>query len=362
MKFGTQWLFSEVGQRSPKELFEDHLKETIFAEEAGFDNVWLAEHHFSEYGALGNPLVFAAALARETSKIRIGTAVMLLPLQHPLRIAEDAAMVDQLSDGRLDFGVGRGYQPSEFRGFGIPQEESSARFDESLEIIRRVWTEDRVTFKGQFFELDNVSVHPRPRQEPHPPIWVAAVSTETFARLGKRGLAILTSPNFTPIPLIKRNFDTYAAALTQGGFEADRYDRPVLLQVYVAPTEEQAHDEPRDYAMGYFKLLGKLTPGGSGTDTPKGYEFYQGVKDHLAHLDYEFLFEHGVLFGTPNQIADKIERYRSETGMNHLICWFNFGGMPKEKVERSMRLFAEEVLPRFKGQESQPARLSSTSL
>ena len=144
------------------------------ADEMGYGSVWLAEHHFSEYGVMPSISVMAAALAVQTKRIRIGTGVVVIPLHNPIRVAEEFAMVDLMSDGRLEFGVGRGYQPSEFAGFDIDMETSRERFDEYLDVVLKLWPGKEVTFKGKYIQLDNIRVRPKSLQDPHPPVWAAA--------------------------------------------------------------------------------------------------------------------------------------------------------------------------------------------
>jgi len=212
MRFSTQNLLSLREGQSHAQVYANTLDECRLAEELGFHTVWLAEHHFSPYGIAPSLAVLAAAVARETRRVRIGTAVVVAPFAHPLRIAEEWAMVDILSEGRLDFGLGRGYQPAEFRGLAISMEKTRERFDESLELIRRAWTDERCTFEGDFYQVRDLSVLPNPVQKPHPPLWTAAVSPDTYTLAAKRGLKILTSPAFTPFDILRKNYDAYRQA------------------------------------------------------------------------------------------------------------------------------------------------------
>src|SRR5712692_742201 len=192
MRFSIQNLLSLRDGQSHAQVYANTLDECKLAEELGFHTVWLAEHHFSVYGIAPSLPVLAAAIARETRRVRIGTAVVVAPFAHPVRIAEEFAMVDILSGGRLDFGIGRGYQPKEFRGLGISMEGTRERFDEALEIIRRAWTGDRVTFEGRFYQVRDLRILPRPVQKPHPPFWTAAVSPDTYTLAARKGFKILT--------------------------------------------------------------------------------------------------------------------------------------------------------------------------
>src|SRR5437762_6529294 len=224
MRFSIQLLASRRERETDAEVYANTLDECRMVERLGFHTIWLAEHHFSTYGILPSLAVLGAAVARETRRIRIGTAVVIAPFAHPLRIAEEWAMVDILSEGRLEFGLGRGYQPSEFRGLGVSMEATRERFDESLEIVRLAWTTERLTFAGKHYRVDDVRVLPKPVQKPHPPLWTAAVSPDTYTLAARRGLKILTSPSFTPFDVLRKNYDAYRAEwrATQGRDEGAR--------------------------------------------------------------------------------------------------------------------------------------------
>lgn len=348
MKFGLMQLFTWPSGKPVEEVYEDALRQAQHAEALGFDSIWLAEHHFSEYGILGQPMILAASIVQRTKRIRIGTAVMVLPFHHPIRLAEDAAVVDILSRGRLDVGVGRGYQPIEFAGLNVPQDEARARFEESLEIMKQAWTTERLSYDGQFYQIKNLAVLPRPSQKPHPPLWIAAVSNETYERAGRMGYPVLSSPNFTPVELVKRNYQTYREALRGSGHDPSQFDTPMMQQVYVADSMDAARREPEQYTMRYFQLLGSLVPGGHGETVPDEYKFYGKLTSNIRNLDYDYLFEEGVTFGDPPRIVERLQRLQAEIGIDHFICWFNFGGLPTPLVERSMERFAREVMPAFK--------------
>jgi len=347
MKFGIDHLFTVRGDRTEQEVLQDSIRQTVLAEELGFDGCWIAEHHFSTYGIVGNLSTMAAALAQATERIRIGLAVAVLPLASPLRLAEELALVDVLSGGRLDIGVGRGYQPDEFRRFGIPFEEASARFDETLEILQLCWRDEPFSFDGKFFQLEDIEIFPKPLQKPHPPIMKAALSSHTFGQAGKSGMRILTSPNFTPIELVKENLGTYRTSLQDAGFNLNDFDYPMLQQVYVCEDPEEAIEFPRPYALYFYERLARLLPSIDDLDIPSDYSEYGKMQRNVDRVKYEYLLEHGINVGTPEQVAERIHTLEQEAGVNYYIGWFNFGGMPPEKVEQSMKLFADKVMPQF---------------
>jgi alkanesulfonate monooxygenase SsuD/methylene tetrahydromethanopterin reductase-like flavin-dependent oxidoreductase (luciferase family) len=347
MKFGLMQLFQNPPGRTQQEVIRESLELATFAEEMGFDSVWLAEHHFSPYGLVGNPLVYAAALAQRTTRLTIGTAVLILPFYEPVRLAEEIALVDVLSDGRLQVGIGRGYQPLEFAGFRVDQGEARSRTDEVAEILRLALSQESFEFHGQHFDIPQTSIFPRPVQRPHPPILRAAVSRESFKRYGESGEPILTSPNFTPVDVVQDQFRTYVAALEDHGHDVSAYDRPLMQQTFIATTEEEAYAGPRESAMWYQRLLGTLVPGAHGETAPAGYEQWQRIAANIDTIEYDQIFKGGAVFATPETAIERIDELRRVAGVNHYIGWFDFGGLDLERAKRSIRLFAEEVMPAF---------------
>jgi alkanesulfonate monooxygenase SsuD/methylene tetrahydromethanopterin reductase-like flavin-dependent oxidoreductase (luciferase family) len=346
MKFGITNLFADTGSKTQAQVFDETLAEIEFAEELGFDSVWLAEHHLSEYGMLGSPLMFAAAIAQRTNQIRIGTAVLVLPFYHPLRLAEDVAVVDILSKGRLDLGWGRGYQPLEFSGLGFAQEEAKGRAEECVEIMKLAWTQERFSYHGKFYHFDNVSVYPKPVQDPHPPLWRAAVSPPTFEAAGAAGEPILTSPSFSSLAAIKEQFDTYTAALAAVGHKPSDFDLPLMQRVYVGSDEREAYETPKPHLLWYYRTLSGLLTDGA-IDESKGFDGWAKRAAKIKGVEYDDLYNKAVNFGSSEQVIDQIKVLESEIGVTHYICWFNIGGLPHEKVMASIERFAKEVIPEF---------------
>ena len=350
MRLGMFYLFSEFGDMAQDRIFSEVLEEIDYGEELGFDSVWLPEHHFSVYGTLGNPLMFASAIAQRTKRLLIGTAVMVLPFQHPLRLAEDAALVDAMSGGRLLLGIGRGYQVPEFDTFGIPQDGSRAMFLEALDIIVKSFTEDNFSVDGNFWKVRNATVYPKPVQKPHPPIYWAGVSPATYEMAGRMGYPILRGPNFTSISSVEESFNTYSARLRENGHDPDKMDLPFSLKIYVAPTDEEARAEIH-HALWFYHTLGKLLPGAPGRPTPAGYDQYPRDPSSLGKLTADDLWNAGVdvgsgtVFGSPQRVIEQLRFYQSRTTINHWMFWFKVGGLEHSKVMRSMELFMKEVAP-----------------
>jgi alkanesulfonate monooxygenase SsuD/methylene tetrahydromethanopterin reductase-like flavin-dependent oxidoreductase (luciferase family) len=346
MKFGLMNLFPYADERGPDQLFQEALEEIVFAEKMGFDSVWLAEHHFSRYSIMPNPLMMAAAIAQRTKRIRIGTAVVIAPLYDPLRLAEDIALVDCLSDGRIDIGYGRGYQPLEFNGFGVDQGEATGRMNEIIDILKLAWTQETFSYSGEYYNYKDISIYPRPKQRPHPPIWRAAVSPDSFRFAAEHGQAVLTSPNLTPAPILRELFAGYRQTLRDHGYNDQNFDFPFMQQTYVGVSDEDAYNTPKKGAEWFVKTLSKLLPGGE--NVPSGYESYTAFKQAATEFDYDAAFAKGVNFGTADKIRHRIETMRDEVGMNHYLGWFSVGGMPHDTVMQSIERFAKEVIPHFR--------------
>src|SRR5215510_8087110 len=256
MRFGLFYQAPEATGRSHAERYEEMFGLIGLGESLGFVVAWLAELHFGgAFSLLSNPLMAVPFIAQRTRRIRIGTAVTLLPLHHPLSCAEQAATADLLSGGRLEFGVGRGSIPSQFHGFRVPVAENRARFDEALEIIRLAWTQDRFSYRGRFYDIEELTVVPKPMQRPHPPIRVAVHSAESFAHVGDLGLAIFSGTTTTPLPQLREYMALYRARLAAAGHAWQKDQMALMLPVHVAATSAAARDAMRPGVLKYYKNL-----------------------------------------------------------------------------------------------------------
>jgi alkanesulfonate monooxygenase SsuD/methylene tetrahydromethanopterin reductase-like flavin-dependent oxidoreductase (luciferase family) len=359
MKFGLFYLFSDFGNISQEQLFNDFLVEIEYGEELGFESVWLPEHHFAVYGMLGNPMVMAAAVSQRTERMKIGTAVVLLPFQHPMRLAEDVALVDTLSGGRLLLGVGRGYQPPEFHGFGIDQNRSTEMFLESYEVLTRALKGEKFAFDGEFWKVEEeLEIFPKPLQKPYPPFYVASVSPRSLDVAARLGLSLLRAPQFSNVKSVAKGYAEYTSMLRDNGFDPDLLDQPLSLRVYVAPTDDEARAEAK-HALWFYHLLATLVPGAPGrSEVPKGYEDYPLNPDVLANLTLDDVWERGTAFGSPERVIEQFKRYMHELGADHFIIQMRSGGLEHEKIMRSMELFAREVMPALREEE---ARIKSAT-
>ncbi len=237
---------AELG-RTTAELYTEVLEQAEAADEWGFDSFWVAEHHFHEYGAVPRPPVFLAAAAQRTRRIRLGAGVVVLPFDHPLRVAEDYAMVDVLSAGRLNLGVGSGYLQHEYAGFRVDPGEKRERLNEALEILLRAWTGERVSWAGRHHRVDGVQLNVRPVQQPRPPIWVATLRTDGGARVGARGLPAMFIPYASAETLaqMKDGLRDYRAAFAAAGGRPEEATAPFGFHTYCAESTEAARAEAR---------------------------------------------------------------------------------------------------------------------
>lgn len=312
--------------------FEETIQECERAEAAGFDSVWLGEHHNSVtlYPA---PLIGLAAIAGRTRRLRLGTGVLLLPLYHPLAVAEEAAMVDVISGGRLILGVGAGYAPEEFSAFGVSITERGSRMDEAVALIHRLWSEENVTHAGRHYRLTNATVGPRPVQRPRPPIWFAAWVEPAIRRAGRLGDAWLGGPS-AKLDELAACVRLYREARLAAGRGAEASDVALMRYVFVAESLERARaiaGAPfiRSFEATYFRWPHPV------------------VKRPAGPLTIERLAEDRIILGDFASCLEQIQRFRTALGLTHLICRISAPGIPREAARASLDLFTREVMPAF---------------
>jgi alkanesulfonate monooxygenase SsuD/methylene tetrahydromethanopterin reductase-like flavin-dependent oxidoreductase (luciferase family) len=353
MRFGTYYFLQAPPAVDHAEVIQREIEQMVWTEELGFDSIWLTEHHFIDYGLSVSPSVLAAAAAMRTSRVRIGLAAAILPFHDPIRLAEELALVDILSGGRLDVGVGRGNRPVEFEGLRVPQIENRERFEETLAIMIRAWTEERFSFEGRYFTIPEVRVIPKPLQRPHPPLYVVCVSPDTIEATALRGLPMLNSILRGPADQLVAQRDTYVTACRKAG--RGEAEIATLLShwgvsrhVYVAPTDAEALAQTREAEMWYQEALRKfLIPERIDRVHPLLQPGFRAMAERFAHVSWDDLVRETVAFGSPDTVAERIEQLR-RLGVGEVLCWMNFGGLPQHQVRRSMELFAREVMPRFR--------------
>jgi alkanesulfonate monooxygenase SsuD/methylene tetrahydromethanopterin reductase-like flavin-dependent oxidoreductase (luciferase family) len=316
------------------------------AEAGGLDGVWLGEIHcLPDRSVLSAPLLVASAIAARTRRIRVGTAVHLLPLNNPVRIAEEVATLDQLSEGRFDFGIGRSGSPRAYDAYGIPYTESQARFREALDILKKAWTGQPFTHDGIFHRGSGARVAPRPYQDPHPPMRMAALSTETFLEVARLGLAVFVGLRSTDIPELAAQLRDYRRAWTEAG-HAGLGSVYLRIPLYAAPTHAAAVCEPRESIEYYFKRQAEFALAGVGRAGTRPAEELQEQARKQAGLSYDQILEDRVAFGSPAGLIDRLRRLKADLGLDGAVVELNPGGLiPGELEMRSLDLLAREVAP-----------------
>ncbi|MBI2962294.1 MAG: LLM class flavin-dependent oxidoreductase [Deltaproteobacteria bacterium] len=338
MKFGFMEDFRNPlpWRRPSADLYRAILEQIVRGEQLGYDNVWLTEHHFTADGYNPSLLPTAAAVAARTERIRIGTFVLLLPFQHPVRVAEDATCVDILSGGRFDLGVGQGYAHQEFEALCMPREERSARLAEGVDLVQRLWREERVTFDGRFTKVRDLSLSPRPVQQPHPPLWIGARTAQATRRAARLGCHLMATLGPDPAP-------AYVATLRQCGRNPDDFSIAQLRMVYVARSEDQAWEDTQEHIFSMMQYYGEILA--EANDAPGDDQMWTIERPQDIRSSG---FGRAVMIGTPDQVAEKLERFRRDYLCTHFIMSTQLPGMDPRKATRSLELFAREVLPGFR--------------
>lgn len=346
MHFGT---FMEFGTRpggSDAEAFREGFAHAMTAEREGLDSVWLAEFHFMpDRSVLSSPIVVAGALASATTRVRIGMAVYVLPLANPLRVAEEAATVDQISGGRLDFGIGRSGFARQYNGYAIDYGESQARFAEAMHVIREAWKGERFSFEGEFYHAREALVVPQPVQRPHPPMRMAANTPSTFPKVAEQGLPLFVGLRGDGLDRLKANIDAYKDAWRDSGQDGAA---SVFLRVpvFAAATEKAALEEARESITHYFARQARLVAnaGAQGPDAGRS-----NISQALASLSYEDILASRVAFGTPRMLVERLTGWQEALGIDGIVMELNAGNLlTEDQVLNSLRLVAREVIPAFR--------------
>ena len=345
MKFGVFYEWPNPSNGDWRRLFDQGMEQIRFAEEMGYDFVLIAEHHFSNYGNSPAPLLQATHIAQQTERIQIATGVLVLPVWQPLRLAEEVAVLDNLCDGRFICGVGRGYQPHEMARFGIPMEETRTRFEESLDVLIKAWTEDTsFTYDGQYIKIESPTVvWPKPRQKPHPPLWTAGTSDDTIRAAAERDMALFTTGFRGPQGMLGASA-MWAHARRELGKPLDGFQLGLQAMSIVADSDEAARahiHRPRWQMRANRSLNG------------------QTVVDGLVQADPfpgeagEEQFFNALFYGSPDSVRRKFTDMAA-AGVTHVSQWMMLGGIEHETVMRSIRLTAEEIIPALRDLEPPP--------
>jgi alkanesulfonate monooxygenase SsuD/methylene tetrahydromethanopterin reductase-like flavin-dependent oxidoreductase (luciferase family) len=330
------------------ELYRRQIEEVELAEHIGIDQIWFFEHHLLPNGPAPSPNLLIAAAARTTRRIRFANMVNILPFHHPLRVAAEAAMLDNLTDGRLDMGLGRGLRPPEFAAFGVDQQQSREMFLESFELIRRIWADENFTHQGKYWTVHkDAPLSPPLLQKPHPPFLVSAQSEESL-----RWAAMHDIP-FAQIDSLpeqaRRDQARYREVQTAHGHAPKPRLYP-MREIYVAETDARARAEAPPHLLQYWDLWNRYTQFTRGGRLPESYDFWRRQAPMLHAMSFEEILAHDmVLVGGPQTVANAILRLADQLDPLGLALIFKLGAMPYDRVERSMTLFGEEVMPRIHG-------------
>ena len=325
------------------DVFRNSVKQVQLAESMGYHAAWFAEHHFTRYSMGSSLPAILGHMAAATQNIRLGTGVIVPNLHHPIRIAEDTATIDVLSNGRLDVGFGRGVFSYEYGGFKIPAENSQERFRETVLAVRDIWTRRPVSLEGEFHTFDNIDLVPTPVQDPHPPVYIAATrSVDTLDFLVKNGfrLCIAVVQDTEPaLDLLTRYRDKCHSA--------DRADDinevPFFRYIHVADTEEKAVENTRSHIDWIQDIMQWKRHLSDKTEVDQSMDDWRNERDELPP-DYEYIRNNRAFIGTPEEIAEKILRLKSK-GITYFGCNFAMGGLGQDEIVQSMRLFHSKVRP-----------------
>jgi len=341
INFGTFLLMQSPSMRPSQEIYSRAVDIAQAAETLGFSNVWLAEHHFSTYGYLSRPAQLATYLAAKTTKLRVGTAVIVVPLHHPLVIAEEIATLDQLAGGRVDIGLGRGYQHYEFERLGLELDTARARWEESVDIILKAFSGEPFTYEGKLFQIPETTIFPQPLQKPHPPIWVTAQSPESVEATVRRGFNLLTGGFGVPIERMadfRRQFDHLLSEVKPARAPLVGVQRAVYVTENAADARAAAEE-----ARWNMRVTLSLRNHYEKVDRGRAIAV-PGPKEP----DTDDLLDRFLVIGTPDTVIRQITRVKEMVGITHFNCSFWFGDLEHPRIMKSMQLFAKEVLPAFR--------------
>jgi len=354
LEFSAFFIGPTKGQADEATVLNAVLREAVLAETLGFDAVWIAEHHFdAEFCTIPSPNLLLAALARLTTRIRIGCGINVLPFHHPLRVAEEGAMLDVLSNGRFQWGIGRGITGHEFQSFALDSARSRGLFNEMHDAVIAAWTSGRMQYKGEHIDVPATEIAPRVLQRPHPPVWVTAQSPDSVAWAARHDYPAMQIGE--DLEVGREQVQRYRAAAAAAGVTTVRGGIVPLRMVHVANSDAEARAEAADRVLAFWDHSARTTAPNYKSPGPapnaEGYEYW--LKNNPARhgaLTYERLCEEGlVIAGSPDTVVRGIQRQLDALECSHIMCDFwRPSGM--DVREKSMRLFANEVMPVFRAQ------------
>jgi len=329
------------------EMFRRQLEEVELAERIGIDQIWFFEHHLIPTAPVPSPNLLIAAAARTTSRIRFASMVNILPFRHPLLVAEEAAMLDNLTNGRLDMGLGRGLRPPEFAAFGIDQQQSREMFLESFDIIRRVWADENFSHRGKYWTVHkDAPLSPPLVQRPHPPFLVSAQSEESLRWAAQHDIPFAQIDSM--IDQAKRDQTLYREVQTAHG-HAPAPRLYLMREIYLADSDARARAEAQPYLLQYWELWNRYTQFTRGGNLPDSYDFWRRQAPMLHAMSFEeIVAQDMVILGSPETVANTIGRLAAQLDLMGLALIFKLGAMPYDMVEHSMSAFGEAVVPRIR--------------
>ncbi len=347
MKFGLYYLpsFDADVHKNSETLYQQIFEQVELGEALGLDSVWVAEHHFCTYGGdIPNPPLFLAALAQRTKRMRIGTGGVALPLNKPLQTAEQLAMVDAMSGGRLEIGVVRAFLNFEYEALNVDMGESRERFEESLEILRGTWENEVFSYQGKFNQFDRVELRPRPVQ-PKPPITVGSVmSPESIIAAGRQGFDLMVIPYAVPPQHVRDQIDLHRKSLEEGGHDPAQQRVMAPYHLYVAEDVEAAKQTVREPMLRYISYLRDSV---SEDKWSGDYENYRGMVKMIEKvMDFDLIYDGRSLFGDPAHVHECIE-LAADLGVTEITLVTIMPGLTQGQILDSLRLFGRDVLPRY---------------
>lgn len=345
MEFGLFFLMQRDEGWTEQEVYLSGLEQMLAAEALGYSSVWIAEHHFNDYGLCPSPPVLASFVAARTATLRLGMGVSLLPLHHPVDLAEELAVLDVVSGGRLDVGIGRGGTLQDYQTFQSDRDDSRARVEEGIALMRQSWSGAPFDFRGRFHSAERLHVRPRPAQRPHPPLFIAANSEDSVLSAARLGLPTLSS-FFVPVPELQKRHRTYRDAALAAGrplCEIEELERRSwgMRVVHVAPDRTAALRATEAPFMGYQRRMAVLRSDATGGSVPGSFD-----RSLLRLREFrEYLADGWALVGTPGEVRDGLQKFREATGYERVLLVMALPGLDTDLALRSMRLFAEEIAP-----------------
>ena len=343
MDLGLFFLMQRDDAWSEQSVYDSALAQMLDAEALGYHSVWFAEHHFNDYGLCPTPPVLAAYVAARTTTLRLGMGVSLLPLHHPVDLAEQLAVLDVVSGGRLDVGVGRGGTLQDYQTFQSDRGDSRARVEEGIALMRQCWRGEPFDFKGRFHSAERLHVRPKPVQQPHPPLFVATNSEDSVVSAARLSLPTLTS-FFVPMAEVIRRHEVYRETARETGHAketvADLERRSWLMRVvHVAPDREAARSATEAPFMGYQQKMSRLRSDATGGSVPGSFD-----RSLLRLRTFDDYVNDGwLIIGTPDEVRDRLQADLATAGFQRLLLVMDLPGIPTGLALRSMRLFSEKV-------------------